>query len=160
MVYHPYTSSLYIIPSEVGNTFLRNSFWVLPGCPLELAWMALDVEHHGMVVDVSLLLWILWLGGCCQVPASQAAVVMVPCVLEAVRGQAALSRLQGWAICEGFLVEIVKNVFQDLKVLRCCPRCWSSALHCNWWQLCRVLLSLKSSYNAWLFLLYPNKLPM
>ena len=68
---------------------------MLPGCPLELAWMALDVEHHG-IVDVSLLLWILWLGGCCQVPASQAAmVVVVPCVLEAVRDQAALSRLQG-----------------------------------------------------------------
>ena len=46
----------------------------------------MDVEHHGMVVDVSLLLWILWLGGCCQVPASQAAVVVVPCVLEAVCG--------------------------------------------------------------------------
>ena len=73
-----------------------------------------------------------------------------------VWGQAALSRLIGWAIYGSFLVEIVKNVFQDLKVLRCCPRCWSSALHCNWWQLCRVLLSLKSSYNAWLFLLYPN----
>ena len=157
MMYHPYTSSLYIIPSEVGNTFLRNSFWVLPGCPLELAWMALDVEHHGMVVDVSLLLWILWLGGCCQVPASQAAVVMVPCVLEAVRvgpscseSPSRLSRLWkllGWD-CE------------QCFSWRCCPRCWSRALHCNWWQLCRVLLSLKSSYNAWLFLLYPNKLPM
>ena len=68
-------------------------------------WQA--VEHHGMrgagvvlerdsmVGDVSLLLWILWLGGCCQVPASQAAMVVVPCVLEAVWGQAALSRLQG-----------------------------------------------------------------
>ena len=36
------------------------------------------------VVDVRLLLWMLWLGGCCQVPASQAAMAVVPCVLEAV----------------------------------------------------------------------------
>ena len=76
--------------------------------------------QHG-VVDGRLPLWILWLGGCCQVPASQAAMV-VPCVLEAVWGQAALSRHQGCAICGSFLVEIVKNVFQDLKVMRCCPR--------------------------------------